>query len=216
MKKEDLLQQLEQWRVRFIQEVIPFYRQGDGDRGRFAYNRWKEGLVTFLKENLPSESEKFLRSVTHSAFVGIRGETVFEKFMREYGNTCIAFIDELISAVEKNRLLPEKPITTTPPQIVTSSSPEREPGVYITWRKLYFVGRIVFAFALAIGCYFVYQLPQIQSWTWLQNHPNKLGLYISAGALALSVIMSIIFPQRWQYWLGTFGVSIFAVVVQIV
>lgn len=104
MNVEDFVREVSSFREELFEEVLSFYQSGDKERGRLAFSRWKERLTEFLKECVPREAERFQQKTTHFAWVAKRNESPYDEFMREDGETCIAFIEDLIDSAVKGRL----------------------------------------------------------------------------------------------------------------
>jgi predicted nucleotide-binding protein len=102
--KEDFIQRLEGWRQELIDDVIDFYRRGSKERGDLAFARWKERFTAFLKTHNPQEAARFQALTYHIGYVIKLGEHSYDRFMREDGNNCLAFIDDLIDSVLKDRV----------------------------------------------------------------------------------------------------------------
>lgn len=67
--------------------------------------------------------------------------------------------------------------------------------------------RVILALICAGVGYGRFFLPQVQSWKWLQEHPNKLGLYLGIIIITTSLIWALLDSKRWKLVLVsvTFG-----------
>lgn len=104
MDVETFVRGASSFREELFEEVMAIYQSGDKDRGRLAFSLWRERLMDFLRETAPKEAERFQQKTTHIAWVAKRDEAPYEEFMREDGETCIAFIEGLIESALKGRL----------------------------------------------------------------------------------------------------------------
>lgn len=100
---EQLRGRLQSWKQE-LEEVITFYRDDNEARGRLAFNRWKERFTAFLKKDVPSEAWRFESITFHIAWVVKPHEHAYERFMREDGERCLAFIDDLAEAALRGRI----------------------------------------------------------------------------------------------------------------
>lgn len=104
MSTEDFILGVNQYREELFTDVIPFYQEGNKERGRMAFHRWRERFAGFLSETAPDEARQFVQKMTHIAWVVKPNEHPFDEFMREDGETCIAFLDDLEDASLKGRI----------------------------------------------------------------------------------------------------------------
>jgi hypothetical protein len=215
---EELIKELDVWKKELVDEVVGFYRNGDSTRGRLAYDRWKSRFLAFLKKHVPGEDTRFIDQTTHMVFFVDSNASPYEMFMDDYGRTCLAFIAELQDALRKERITPKtswiklptlRSSSTKVDSKKTANTPRRG---RIPWKTLL---RVALGIALLALCAYVYYLPQVQSWVWLQEHPYRLGLYGASFLIVLGVSLSIIIPKYWKYWLGTFCVGSTLVLVQL-
>jgi len=56
---------------------------------------------------------------------------------------------------------------------------------------------------------------QIWEWTWLVNHPNRLGLYGCASLIIVAIGWAVADPKRRKFALGTFALGVVFVLLQI-
>lgn len=196
MTSEDFIQHLQVWKQELIDDVIVHYRNGDDERGRLAFYRWKENFTQFLDDCTPKEAARFQGLTHHLVAIVRHGEHPFHRFMREDGETCLAFLEDLTASARKGRVefsrrgifARRKPRSKARE---TSSS-------NITKRRrllLHFVAGLLVA-TFGVGLLF---LPQVQSWQWLQQHPNRLGLYAAYIVLVLSISYAIADSKRRAY-----------------
>lgn len=114
-RPENLVSALATWKQELLEDVIAFYRSGNEDRGRLAFTRWKERFTTFLEKTVPSEASHFQALTFHIAWLVKPGEHPYDRFMREDGSRCLAFIEDLSEAVLKGQIaeLEKKPTLTS-------------------------------------------------------------------------------------------------------
>jgi len=123
MTSEEFVQRLQDWKQELIDDVISHYQVGNKERGRLAYGRWKGRFISFLREYTPEESGNFQQITYHVAYVVKHGEHPLDQFMREDGEKCLAYIDDLAESVSKGHItLSEKKA----PQLSDPSSESRE------------------------------------------------------------------------------------------
>jgi hypothetical protein len=107
LTNKEFVNQLQSWKQEFIEDVISHYKADNAERGRFAFSRWKQRLAIFLKENAPSEASRFELATSHIGGYIIswsRRESAYTNFMRNDGNTCLGFIDELIESAVRGHI----------------------------------------------------------------------------------------------------------------
>ena len=104
MNAEEFVRRVSSFKEELFEEVISFYQLGNKERGHLAFSRWSERLTGFLNEFVPQEAGRFRQKTTHFAWVAKRNEEPYDEFMREDGETCIAFIEDLIESALKGRL----------------------------------------------------------------------------------------------------------------
>jgi hypothetical protein len=68
---------------------------------------------------------------------------------------------------------------------------------------------------LVSGLTLVYLVPRVFRWPWLDNHPDRLGLYGCATVIVLSISWAIVDKQRRVYALGTMAGGALLVLLQI-
>jgi hypothetical protein len=129
LNREEFARRLQGWKQELIDDVISYYLVGDSKRGRFAFSRWKERFTAFLKENIPDESIRFEQATTHFAWIARPSEHPYDEFLREDGETCFAFIDDLADSILKGRLAydelkPSKRFFNSSPRIFLSYARE--------------------------------------------------------------------------------------------
>ena len=104
MDQTEFINQVHAFKEELLNEVISFYDHGNKERGRIAFGRWKQRFRQFLKGLVPDEVEHFTQRTTHLAYVVKPNEHPLDEFMREDGETCIAFLDDLADSAQKGRL----------------------------------------------------------------------------------------------------------------
>jgi TIR domain-containing protein len=107
LTQEEFADQLRRWKQEFVDEVIAHYRNDNRERGRLAFSRWKERFGVFLKEHVTDEAKRFDSATSHiGGYIISYRSSAYENFMRNDGNTCIAFIDDLADSALKGRVRP--------------------------------------------------------------------------------------------------------------
>lgn len=99
MTHDEFIEELQNWKEKLRKEVISHFQIDDKERGRLAFERWKKRFIEFLKKYAPNEANNFIRKTIHFAMVGKMNEHPYSAFMRQDGNLCNAFIEDLIDAV---------------------------------------------------------------------------------------------------------------------
>lgn len=103
MNGDEFATELRNWKQELKGDVISHFRSGNKERGDLAFERWKERFTNFLKYT-PNEAKRFQEKMERHAYLIIPGEHPYEEFMREDGNTCYAFIDDLAESALKGRI----------------------------------------------------------------------------------------------------------------
>lgn len=96
MDKQSLLENLNKFRSRLVNDVASAYEQRGSDFGRERFKAWRREIDRFLDTNLPGKKnglDKKLRRTFYSIDVG---ESDLDEFMRLDGTPCLAFVDSLI------------------------------------------------------------------------------------------------------------------------
>lgn len=132
MNQKEFAKELNSWKGELIEEIIPYYKGGDKDRGDQAFRRWKERFLRFLKIYAPLEADRLESETRHIAYAIKRGEHRLDEFMRVDGKKCLAFIDDLAYSAEKGRIIEFKEEGDV--QIETVSS-----GISATGKQAYYV-----------------------------------------------------------------------------
>lgn len=88
-----------QYRERLNDDVIPAYRQRGRAYGRERFTAWRRQLTKYLDEHLPGTSSSLDMKLQHVVSCVLRGESDLDRFMREDGEQCLAFIDSLIKDI---------------------------------------------------------------------------------------------------------------------
>lgn len=130
MTGEEFAQQLRTWKQELTTEVISHYRSSNSERGRMAFDRWKERFTAFLQEYAPREATRFENEMRHFGYVIIPNEHPYETFMREDGETCFAFIDDLVESSLKGRITDLQKRTAKSKEVLTSS-----PKVFLSYAR---------------------------------------------------------------------------------
>jgi len=118
MKKEDIIERLDSFRVRLDSDVVPAYSQRGNDFGRERFAAWRRQFERFLGENLPGVSSRLTAKLSKTILYRGMNESDLSVFMREYGKPCAAFIDSLKIDVNNGEFeeqsTPIKPVKQKP------------------------------------------------------------------------------------------------------
>jgi hypothetical protein len=84
--------------------------------------------------------------------------------------------------------------------------------------RRHFLVRVTVGGIFAVMGYGVLFLPEVRTWTWLQNHPNRIGLYLADIAIVSGITWAIIDSnsKRRGYILGSIILGVMLVVIQII
>lgn len=107
------LEILESMRQQLIDEIFAYYKTNRIERGKQAYQRWKEQFEDFLQDYLPEEVIRF-QNTPRQLIVTSSSETANNLFLRTKGNPCLEYINELEDSIRKGRI-----------QISTGNKPKR-------------------------------------------------------------------------------------------
>jgi predicted nucleotide-binding protein len=102
MNKSEVLEKLQGFRDRLQSDVVTAYAQRGSSFGRERFSAWTNQFSKFLDINLPGTSAKLHSKLQKSLFVVGRDESDVEEFLREDGESCLAFIDSLKIDVEND------------------------------------------------------------------------------------------------------------------
>ncbi len=105
MNQEAFAKGLELLKQQLVDEVIVHFQHANKERGDQAFERWKERFIQFLQPHAPGEAERFKRQTHHNILYAVEDEHPYIEFMREDGNTSLAFIDELVASALKGRII---------------------------------------------------------------------------------------------------------------
>jgi hypothetical protein len=78
--------------------------------------------------------------------------------------------------------------------------------------------RVIGGLSSASVGYAVLLRPEVGTWPWLQNHPNRIGLYLSGTAIITALAWVIVDhnPRRRRYILGSIVLGLALVLIQII
>jgi hypothetical protein len=78
--------------------------------------------------------------------------------------------------------------------------------------------RVIGGLSTASVGYAVLLRPEVGTWPWLQNHPNRIGLYLSGTAIVTALAWAIVDhnPRRRGYILGSIVLGLALVLIQII
>lgn len=102
MNKQEIIDNLNLFKTRLTDEVLQAFYSRGREFGKERFNAWRRKFTRFLDENLPSETSVLNDKLTHYASMARRGESAAQRFLREDGNTMLAYIDSLILDVEND------------------------------------------------------------------------------------------------------------------
>jgi nucleoside phosphorylase len=111
MTQKEFAEELMIWKQDFINDVLTIYDRGTKERGEQAFIRWQKRFVEFLRKHSSYEARLFQETMDSVVRSHEMGESDFERFMRNDGNSCLAFIDELKRTAERGQIghFKEKP-----------------------------------------------------------------------------------------------------------
>jgi hypothetical protein len=137
MNKVEVLEKLQSFRDRLESDVVPAYAQRGSSFGRERFSAWKTQFSKFLDQNLPGTSSKLNAKLQRSVYMIGRGESDVSVFMREDGESCLAFIDSLIIDVKNDEFdfsPPPEPATRTGSEDGTSQTIAHEQAsIHRSW-----------------------------------------------------------------------------------
>jgi hypothetical protein len=121
MTGDEFATELRNWKQELKDDVIFHFRSSNKERGDLAFERWEERFTSFLRKYTPNEAKRFQEKMQHYGYLIIPGEHPYERFMREDGNTCFAFIDDLAESALKGRIKISQKKAVRPKKVHTSS-----------------------------------------------------------------------------------------------
>lgn len=95
MNKVDTLSRLQVFRDRLENDVKPAFSNSGSSFGHERFASWRTQFSKFLNENLPGAASKLDAKLHRIAFVALMNDSDLTRFMRDYGESCEAFIDSL-------------------------------------------------------------------------------------------------------------------------
>jgi hypothetical protein len=116
MNKSEVTDRLEGFKQRLADDVVKAYATRGSEFGRERFAAWRRQVSIFLDQYLPGTNSKLDSQLNHIAYYRGRGESDLDVFMREDGNTCIAFIDSLLIDVNNDEFDFNPTPKTPPPQ----------------------------------------------------------------------------------------------------
>lgn len=123
MNKIEVLEKLQNFRVRLESDVVTAYSQRGSSFGRERFSAWKTQFSKFLDQNLPGTSSKLNAKLHKSVMMIGRGESDVGVFIREDGEPCLAFIDSLKIDIENDEF------DFSPPPEPVQNSATRKPSL---------------------------------------------------------------------------------------
>ncbi len=102
MNKQEVIDGLNAFRERLLEEVVVAYEQRGGSFGRDRFNTWRRKFTQFLNDLMPGEVSTLNIKLSHIAFVVDRGESDARRFWREDGEKMVSYIDSLILDVKND------------------------------------------------------------------------------------------------------------------
>jgi len=113
MNKQQIIEKLNIFRNRLLNEVCNAYKERGIPFGSDRFDTWTRTFRQFLKEHLPGEVWKLNMKLQFVFAILRKNESAYQEFWREKGETMVSYIDSLILDVENDEY--ERPnITGTP------------------------------------------------------------------------------------------------------
>jgi predicted nucleotide-binding protein len=112
MNKEQVLNGLNSFRKRLIEEIVNDYETRGSSYGDDRFNTWRRKLSSFLDDNLPGESSRLNAKLTPFGIVFSQNESDAEYFWKDKGDKICSYIDSLILDVKQDEY--DFQITTEP------------------------------------------------------------------------------------------------------
>jgi len=113
MNKTEVLEKLQEFRDRLQSDVVTAYSQRGSSFGRERFSAWRNQFSKFLDQILPGTSSKLNAKLQRSVFFVGRGESDVSVFLRDDGESCLAFIDSLRLDIENDEF-----DFSPPPQVI--------------------------------------------------------------------------------------------------
>lgn len=102
MEKEEIVDQLETFKHRLVDDVLAAYKSRGSEYGHERFSSWRRQITKFLDQNLPGAASKLDSKLHKIAFFRNRNESDADVFIREYGAPSDAFIDSLLMDIRNN------------------------------------------------------------------------------------------------------------------
>ena len=117
INENEIIGNLEEYNSRLKSDVIESFKTKGREFGMERFDSWKKKFYKFLEVELPGESEILKKKLILYSVVSLYGMSAKEKFLRNYGNKVIAFIDSLILDISNDdyeeKVVTEKIINKT-------------------------------------------------------------------------------------------------------
>lgn len=102
MNKQEVVENLNNFKDRLTGEVMEAFQTRGSAYGRDRFNTWRRKFAQFLDDYLPGETSVLNAKLTHFVFSVRRGETDAQQFWRDDGDNMLSYIDSLVLDVEND------------------------------------------------------------------------------------------------------------------
>lgn len=102
MNKKEVIEQLEAFKHRLVNDVLAAYRNRGSEYGNERFSSWRRQITKFLDQHLPGASSTLDSKLLRTAFYSDWSESDADVFIREDGAPSEAFIDSLILDIRNN------------------------------------------------------------------------------------------------------------------
>lgn len=102
MRKEKVLEQLHEFKIRLMGEVWEAYLSRGRSYGEERFTTWRRKFSQFLDDSLPGQTSILNEKLRHSVHFAQRRESDAERFWRIDGENMVAYIDSLILDIEND------------------------------------------------------------------------------------------------------------------
>jgi predicted nucleotide-binding protein len=130
MNKVDTLSRLQVFRDRLENDVKPAFSNYGSSFGHERFASWRTQFSKFLNENLPGAASKLDVKLHRIAFVALMNDSDLKRFMRDYGESCEAFIDSLKMDIQNDEF-DIHPEPTAKLKEIRGKSPSKNKRVFI-------------------------------------------------------------------------------------
>jgi predicted nucleotide-binding protein len=114
MNKPELLERLQTFHDRLLNDVVPAYADRGTSFGKERFASWRRQFTKFLDEKLPGTSSKLDAKLHKMAYFRGRSESDLAVFVREDGDPCIAFIESLKLDIDNDEFEVDPPPKQVP------------------------------------------------------------------------------------------------------